>query len=197
MTMFTDVPLNGYQEGDIWHWQDLDGIEIGGRNLLVESELIKGRYINSSTTYQGNVSTRGFFITPPKPIDGAKYLTASITANISLENLRIMFLDSNLEKISYHQETSGLSQTWEVPSNSEYYVFCTHNQYGNKYKLEKGNKATDWTPAPEDLLPQGATEGYFIAGRDSESFDFNDWAYYSQPIQNFSKLLWFAESIEI
>src|SRR5699024_9784311 len=43
-----------------------------------------------------------------------------------------------------------LSQTWEVPSNSEYYVFCTHDRNGNKYKLEKGTKATDWTPAPED-----------------------------------------------
>src|SRR5699024_8048999 len=59
-------------------------------------------------------------------------------------------LDSNLEKISYHQEVSRLSQTWEVPSNSEYYVFCTHDRNGNKYKLEKGTKATDWTPAPED-----------------------------------------------
>src|SRR5699024_9775473 len=128
----------------------VDGIEVGGRNLLVESELIKGRYINSSTTYQGNASSSGFFITPPKPIDGAKYLTASITVNLPLENLRIMFLDSNLEKISYHQEVSRLSQTWEVPSNSEYYVFCTHDRNGNKYKLEKGTKATDWTPAPED-----------------------------------------------
>src|SRR5699024_7058397 len=53
--------------------------EAGGGNLLVESELIKGRFIDSSTTYQGEVSTNGFFITPPKPIDGAKYLTASIT----------------------------------------------------------------------------------------------------------------------
>src|SRR5699024_4567364 len=52
--------------------------------------------------------------------------------------------------ISYHQEVSRLSQTWEVPSNSEYYVFCTHDRNGNKYKLEKGTKATDWTPAPED-----------------------------------------------
>lgn len=44
--------------------------------------------------------------------------------------------------------------------------------------VNKGNIKYPWSPAPEDLT-NGASEGYFIATKSSNEFNFNDFALYN------------------
>lgn len=62
-------------------------------------------------------------------------------------------------------EFTRVSMTWTIPENADTFAkkiiwFAIHGNYeSNLYirnlKLEKGNVATDWTPAPEDIFEEG------------------------------------------
>ena len=153
---------------------DLDNLEIGGRNLFKDSETISTSswtYENASnsngvaevlTTGSGNhriyqMPANGYWSWEP----GTEYV-ASIEAKCSGDNGKLQM------------NPVGAAVTWkEFPLTTEWkryaYVFTSgsgvttgsmsfYNNgasgtvvYLRKPKLEKGNMATDWSPAPEDV----------------------------------------------
>ena len=60
------------------------------------------------------------------------------------------------------------------------YIICQPNNVENAYmeicgiKLETGNKATDWTPAPEDLATADHTHSTFTCDNGNTTYSFND-----------------------
>ena len=161
----------------------IDNLEIGGRNLFIETD-----YENIKT--QGSTSTRGWF--QPNSIkiyivddnsekaakiagnswDLAQYVnveagetyTMSCFARLETERsgAKLLFqpdllkvsrfnfdkdLTTNYQKFTYTWacEVGGIERIHIRTANANDIM------YVKKIKFEKGNKATDWTPAPEDV----------------------------------------------
>ena len=138
---------------------DLDGLEIGGRNLIKDSAtsfIVKGSFKRIDLTEPIKAGNPFSFQTKYNVIKGSPprlefkfrnedggYISGgnfqpnidSLTGFVKLENL---VLDVDVYQVIFY---SG-SQTHGEHTNVDVeYV---------TYKSEKGTKATDWTPAPED-----------------------------------------------
>ena len=146
-----------------------DNLKIGGTNLLVNtSSTLELITIESSfRTVRFNIALEELDL---KPLD-------TITASIRIDKqsvagcvIRISFyradgtyswkLGSNIAKGT----TGVISITEEIPSDCVYMNLIINNQsyvdgleeelgdiYYSNLKLERGNKATDWTPSPKDI----------------------------------------------
>lgn len=134
----------------------VENIEVGGRNLLLDSK----RKIKN-TTY--NIAT---YTLAEKPIDGEEYtfslkgkLGEGKTAfriynsggSVMLGNLKYVESEDIYKLTFPWKSTSGSTtvnstfiRVYTMPSS------VTVESSIDWVKLEKGNKATDWTPAPED-----------------------------------------------
>src|SRR5690606_33512880 len=66
---------------------------------------------------------------------------------------RVAFYDQNKVFLPprFLDASSKTSIIISVPSNAKYVRFSSNSFASGFFKLEKGNKATDWTPAPEDV----------------------------------------------
>lgn len=135
----------------------IDGIKIGGRNLILNSKerIITPATVNSNSIavytfteagtytfssdfeiYTGSSGTEGTMLV----YDSANqtqlfYLTVSSSSRKSL-TFNLTSISNNTRVLLYAGiagSTSGIGAKWK------------------NIKLEKGNKATDWTPAPEDI----------------------------------------------
>ena len=156
----------------------IDNIEIGGRNLLIKKEL--GIYAGGNITYDTNkisatetgVSANG--LTVNNQIPGWKI--SGLTGNVNIIVHGITNLPSKTVALYYTcwngttktKAQASFSQqsvnsdgsfeykaTLEIPSESTHITLGFGQLSASTYelsslKLEKGNKATDWTPAPED-----------------------------------------------
>src|SRR5699024_6907169 len=59
--------------------------------------------------------------------------------------------------------------TLDLSKNTYFHIYRNNNIVGFlKPKLEKGNKATDWTPAPEDYQTQIDNQGNILTKHESE-----------------------------
>jgi len=142
---------------------DLSNLSIGSRNLVREKSGYKYGYLRSSTGDQvdtgslnGNKDAYSTFYIQVK-----KDEEYTLTAYDSTENITgaitLLFYDANKQWISshpiHHDGVSSItpkSKIVKMPSDG--YIRYSRRGYGLlKVKLEKGNKATDWTPAPEDI----------------------------------------------
>ena len=132
---------------------DIDGIQIGGSNLIIQSRLRQG-YLNAGTGIavgsapdhhdpnyydcnSGEIFTHTTYDVYTSGYGGDGYMC---------------FYDLNKTFIaSYVLSVNGVkgSKTIVTPQNAIYYRVASIGK-GIKEKLERGNKATDWTPAPED-----------------------------------------------
>lgn len=130
---------------------ELDNLQIGGRNLLLNSQVSK-----SGTSYNVGYwnSTRDFII--------GEELTVTISGSITGTKLfGIWFNRSSINAASLRKVEEGLySATFKVPAGTnikQIGIYLTNNQTaGDSWsfewiKLEAGNRRTDWTPAPEDI----------------------------------------------
>lgn len=153
---YADAQIKVSADGMESRFTKLEGMEIGGRNLVINS----GNKI-SNTLYP----TAEYELSEPTVV-GQTY-TYQIKGTLKPSSDAWLFFDSSgntfgalivdekynpVEKI-YYQSFVATSVTSRVK------VYSYPNASGETasiewVKLEKGNKATDWTPAPEDLVGQ-------------------------------------------
>ncbi|MFX1616305.1 phage tail protein [Riemerella anatipestifer] len=120
----------------------INSIIIGGRNLMLTPRIYNGYAVEASTS------------TPL--IEGQEYV---ISFDIKGQNDGVLFLNNSI-KVNIPINPSP-NEWFRV---SKVFTFIKNDYQGKeifphiygatdvrKVKLEKGNKATDWTPAPEDL----------------------------------------------
>ena len=153
--------------------QAIDGIEVGGRNLFRNGNLSEGL---SPWGFNGDVelvkvdgknaiklegNARGFYQRPlhqddslftisflAKSISGLSYVNAGFL-NDSTGKTQGFYVSENWSKYSF-------TTTEPLSSYAQLFHFYATSQTGNglyitDIKMEKGTKATDWTPAPEDI----------------------------------------------
>lgn len=140
----------------------IDNLKIGGRNLL------KNSYINTESDAYGFANRR-------IQLTKGKVYTLSFCGCVidGDGELRVYLFNDDWSQA----DTRGTKSKTEVviswsfiPSKTETfsisaYSFLKQDTSGGKvylkwYKLEKGNKATDWTPAPEDKANQSIIDNW-------------------------------------
>ena len=140
----------------------VDGVQVGGRNLVLNSIINEtsnvygfgGRWLS---LIKGNTYTFSFNgRVDQQTLNDGKYLRSFLY-------LPDWSFAANMATTSLTDET--VSTTFIAPKSGSYiissYLYPGDGSRSgsvtvNWYKVEKGNKATDWTPAPEDVA-QDAT----------------------------------------
>lgn len=154
--------------------QSIKDLQIGGRNLLLNSEALS-QFIVENATFVGwsnNIFTRltggndyyGIYLDVTNVIGNRPYtFSVEISDLNSGGNIGIWAGSRSSGSIwSDYSRTNGLSNgrhsiTFTTkPNETGIRLYITSNKEGTsakitKAKLEKGNKDTDWLPAPEDL----------------------------------------------
>ena len=139
----------------------INGIQVGGTNLWVLSDIVTGWESDGAIMGEGDAhKTRQSLI----PTNGAKELVYQCwnpnrLANASNSN-RVAFFDGDRNYVTSRGVVmlSGeeyQQQLIDIPSNTSYMrlgAICGVSSYDGsiKIKFELGNKATDFSPAPED-----------------------------------------------
>ena len=161
----------------------VDGLEVGGRNLALNTS---NSYSIAYTSFNGSENTcfgdckvtcKGIAI--GDVVTAHLYIKYTDIVPVSGQTARIWLQGSGNFTAwndgdfapSEHKAISGNGEfeflySFTMSSNmyintywtcalSTYYIKSGSIQY-KAFKVEKGNKATDWTPAPEDYLPQAS-----------------------------------------
>lgn len=169
----TSGKIGGLEIGEIASKQDVDNIEIGGRNLIADTD--------NTTVYSGNKGNSEYKDvwvgkTIVAPTD-TQYIVSfdaraevaqnikcffyspntTLTSESSTGQLRENIVDGNAE-VSITTEWKRYWVKWtQTPTDTIKNIIVGRNDTANNIyiravKLEKGNKATAWTPAPEDQI---------------------------------------------
>lgn len=154
-------------------WEAVNGIEIGGRNLVLNSKIDVTSAVYgfayrelSQNLVGGETYTLSF---NGRVVDG----DGSIAVYIYTADWSYSF--SIATKSKTDQTVSG---SFKVKSTQSFvisvYSYLSQSTAGgnvhiNWVKLEKGNKATDWTPAPEDNISSVDVEYYLSTSQTSLS----------------------------
>lgn len=153
----------------------VNAIQVGGRNYVILSKLGSYANYNSTPTYSGNVITTtwnsssssktvSLYVNGYSPdndiytISGYLKVNGEIPASKYFTGLASTY-GSNLIKNEYDSSTGYFEITQKYVSTSQWLFHAPTTRTGGssdvvtltKLKFEKGNKATDWTPAPEDI----------------------------------------------
>lgn len=144
----------------------IDNLEVGGRNLFIDQNSIPG-FISATEA----ISTQGSVVKEytsdfiPVNVNDKYVLQAWVSeiANTTYQAwLAYMFYTDNtgasgtkvgsrVAKYGEQGETYLVYDNIIVPTNAKY-IRVSYRKYNNGLiKLEKGNKATDWSAAPEDV----------------------------------------------
>ena len=132
----------------------IDNLKIGGRNLVVEKGIISGRTnIDDGSIMSANDHQTTEFV----PIDAGTYtISGTKLSEAHGKYITVALYNSNKEFIkrlvpikTINEDT--YSETGEAPAETAYARTSFPTGYSDRIKLERGNKATDWTPAPEDV----------------------------------------------
>ena len=150
----------------------VDGLEVGGRNLLVQKNITqgylatdgKGSFINSG----GGDQTSDWI-----DVSGNKYITITLYEDFTNTNNSGRYCEYDADKncistIDYNPRQKS-SVIIELKSNTKYIRVTAIECKTRRYKIEAGNKATDWTPAPEDVS-QDATNKASQALTDAKNY---------------------------
>ncbi|EER47778.1 phage tail protein/putative Fels-1 prophage host specificity protein [Actinobacillus minor NM305] len=161
----------------------IDGISVGGRNLLRDSEFnLYNKWGKPQIDFAKNANRRTIKVistSDRNPVgicsfssnftsyfqQGETYtLSLFARGNVALDYIYLMRQDGNnvnLAKINITSETefNYYKLTFKSPFTTQQGYFLVgfrHTSSGrfvefHSLKLEKGNVATDWTPAPEDI----------------------------------------------
>lgn len=151
---------------------NLANLEIGGRNLFVKSTISRGYWLSDTGVLNAN---GGWGYSDYIDVSGMKNYIASGFTNLGISPATC-FYDSNKTFISGVQSTNQNSQdskrkTLPIPSNAKYMRFSFALADIDTLKLERGTKATDYTPAPEDVNQQ-ITAAETIASQTADKFNW-------------------------
>ncbi len=133
-----------------------NNLQIGGRNLIPSSEWICDV---TTTDYAWNKNTQKVYVEVGETYTLSFYYNGIRTTDQSHGYAYIYAYDSNDTKIiagDYMTTSNGVRTRTTTEENISYVTVSFGVKEcvaGDVYavKLEKGNKATDWTPAPEDI----------------------------------------------
>lgn len=180
----------------------VDGLEIGGRNLLVQRNITQG-YL--STDGKGSfIGTGGGDQTSDWiDVSGNKYITITLYEDFTNTNNSGRYCEYDADKncintVDYNPRSKS-SIIIELKTNTKYIRVTAIECKTRRYKIETGNKATDWTPAPEDVS-QDATTKANQALTDAKEYAKNsvDWVTNNgQKTQNLYSMVskWAADAI--
>ncbi|MBE5926643.1 MAG: hypothetical protein E7270_06735 [Lachnospiraceae bacterium] len=134
---------------------DIDNLTIGGRNLIVRSESTEDAYYNQNGAFQTGIGAGTAAMTSYIPISPNTQYTFSRAAGGG-DYFRFNWYDSDknyIDRKAITEITNGLAGvfTWTSPSTAYYLLVSYPWDEASQAKLERGNRATDWTPAPEDV----------------------------------------------
>lgn len=153
----------------------VDGLEVGGRNLLVQKNITQG-YL--STDGKGSfIGTGGGDQTSDWiDVSGNKYITITLYEDFTNTNNSGRYCEYDADKncintVDYNPRQKS-SIIIELKSNTKYIRVTAIECKTRRYKIEAGNKATDWTPAPEDVS-QDATNKASQALTDAKNYSSN------------------------
>lgn len=153
----------------------VDGLEVGGRNLLVQKNITQG-YL--STDGKGSfIGTGGGDQTSDWiDVSGNKYITITLYEDFTNTNNSGRYCEYDADKncintVGYNPRQKS-SIIIELKSNTKYIRVTAIECKTRRYKIEAGNKATDWTPAPEDVS-QDATNKASQALTDAKNYSSN------------------------
>lgn len=128
----------------------VDALTVGGRNLIITSTALKEYWINTSGVVEQSSNANKSAITDYIDIlPSTDYtLTRQKSSAIDGGYFRIAWYDENKNYIS-RAAYGNLETHITSPENAEYIRIAY--PYDAYPKFEKGNRATDWSPAPEDV----------------------------------------------
>lgn len=135
----------------------VDNIEVGGRNLLVQKNITQG-YL--STDGKGSFISSGGGDQTSDWIDvsGNKYITITLYEDFTNTNNSGRYCEYDADKncintVDYNPRQKS-SIIIELKTTTKYIRVTAIECKTRRYKIETGNKPTDWTPAPEDTQSQ-------------------------------------------
>ena len=128
---------------------DVNNLQIGGVNRFIKSTVTPNKYITAT----GIITDGGNYWDLTDYIDVSKWKNYVASGWTNLGNApATCFYDSNKKFISgVADKSTGVRGSLPVPSNAVYMRFSFAHVDTNKLKIEKGTKATDYSPAPEDI----------------------------------------------
>lgn len=128
---------------------DFDNLQIGGRNMIIQSTAEHNKSMN--TSYQV-YSVTGHDLTQYIEVEPeTQYIVSSKGISAASDHyFRINIFDSNKSGIARFVPTDAQTPyIFTTPANARFMrVGYPNDVYA---KIERGNKETDWSPAPEDL----------------------------------------------
>ena len=153
----------------------VDGLEVGGRNLLVQKNITEG-YLSADGKGSFVGSGGGDQTSDWIDVSGNKYITITLYEDFTNTNNSGRYCEYDADKncistIDYNPRQKS-SVIIELKSNTKYIRVTAIECKTRRYKIEAGNKATDWTPAPEDVS-QDATNKASQALTDAKNYSSN------------------------
>ncbi len=135
----------------------VDNIEVGGRNLLVQKNITQG-YLSTDGKGSFIGSGGGDQTSDWIDVSGNKYITITLYEDFTNTNNSGRYCEYDADKncintVGYNPRQKR-SIIIELKTNTKYIRVTAIECKTRRYKIETGNKATDWTPAPEDTQSQ-------------------------------------------
>ena len=153
----------------------VDDLQIGGRNLLVQKNITEG-YLSTDGKGSFVGSGGGDQTSDWIDVSGNKYITVTLYEDFTNTNNSGRYCEYDADKncintVDYNPRQKS-SIIIELKSNTKYIRVTAIECKTRRYKIEAGNKATDWTPAPEDVS-QDATNKASQALTDAKNYSSN------------------------
>lgn len=151
---YTEADSTDYTK---YKWVDrLANVQVGGRNLIIRSQIQNGFIDNTGNL----VSSNDYFTTGFIDAKNNKKFTISAPKNegglLALFRLIKYDADKNFmgrDIISYTQNIKTI-KTINLTNDVSYFKVSFDGIYGEPFKIESGNVATDYSLAPEDMQEQ-------------------------------------------
>ncbi|WP_270579262.1 phage tail spike protein, partial [Eubacterium sp. AF05-24] len=126
----------------------IDGLELGGINILIVKNVTKYKYLNNSGA---EVTENGWFYSDYIPVKGFKNLVASGYSNLGISP-SVCYYDKDKKFVKgINNNSQSLGRLMTIDSGIEYIRFSGMIVDLPTLKIEKGTKPTNYSPAPQDV----------------------------------------------